>query len=76
MITPAQVTASLLQACYLAVIKPISGCVRIAYSDLIVTSLLIPVPPMSHKAFVQEQVGFQVFKENNVLKYQKLKQRL
>ena len=36
----AQVAASLLQVCYLAVIKPISGCVRIACSDLMITSLL------------------------------------
>ena len=35
-----QVAASLLQACYLAVIKPISGCVRIACSGLMITSLL------------------------------------
>ena len=35
-----QVTASLLQACYLAVIKPISGCVHIACSGLMITSLL------------------------------------
>ena len=32
--------ASLMQACYLAVIKPISGCVRIACSGLMITSLL------------------------------------
>ena len=36
----AQVAASLLQACYLAVIKPLSGCVRIACSGLMITSLL------------------------------------
>ena len=30
----------LLQACYLAVIKPISECVRIACSGLMITSLL------------------------------------
>ena len=35
-----QVTASLLRACYLAVIKPISGCVHIACSGLMITSLL------------------------------------
>ena len=34
------VTACLLQACYLAVIKPISGCVHIACSSLMITSLL------------------------------------
>ena len=32
--------ASLLQACYLAVMKPISGCVRIACSGLRIISLL------------------------------------
>ena len=36
----AQVVASLLQACYLAVIKPISGCVHIACFGLMITSLL------------------------------------
>ena len=36
----AQVAVSLLQARYLAVIKPISGCVRIACSVLMITSLL------------------------------------
>ena len=36
----AQVEASLLQDCYLAVIKPISGCVRIACSGLMITSLM------------------------------------
>ena len=36
----AQVAASLLQACYLAVIKPISGYVHIACSGLMITSLL------------------------------------
>ena len=36
----AQVAASLLQACCLAVIKLISGCVRIACSGLMITSLL------------------------------------
>ena len=36
----AQVASSLLQACYLAVIKPISGCVRIACSGLMITGLL------------------------------------
>ena len=36
----AQVAASLLQACGFAVIKPISGCVRIACSGLMITSLL------------------------------------
>ena len=35
-----QVAASLLQACYLTVIKSISGCVRITCSDLMITSLL------------------------------------
>ena len=35
-----QVAASLLQACYFAVIKPISGCVCIACSGLMITSLL------------------------------------
>ena len=34
-----QVASSLLQACYLAVIKPISGYVRIACSGLMITSL-------------------------------------
>ena len=36
----AQVAASLLQACHLAVIKLISGCVRIACFGLMITSLL------------------------------------
>ena len=36
----AQVASRLLQACYLAVIKPISGCVRIACSGLTITGLL------------------------------------
>ena len=36
----APVAASLLQACYLAVIKPVSGCVRIACSGLMITRLL------------------------------------
>ena len=36
----AQVAASLLQACLLTVIKPISGCVRIACSGWMITSLL------------------------------------
>ena len=36
----AQIAASLLQPCCLAVIKPISGCVRIACSGLITTSLI------------------------------------
>ena len=36
----AQVVASLLQACYLAVIKPITGCAHIACSGLMITSLL------------------------------------
>ena len=36
----AQVEASLLQACCLAVMKPISGCVRIAWSGLMIASLL------------------------------------
>ena len=35
-----QVTANLLQACYLAVVKQISGCVRIACSSLMITRLL------------------------------------
>ena len=35
-----QVEASLLQGCYLAVIKSISGCVRITCSGLMTTSLL------------------------------------
>ena len=38
--TGKRVAASLLRACYLAVIKPISGCVRIAYFGLMMTSLL------------------------------------
>ena len=45
----AQVAASLLQACYLAVIKPISGCVRIACSDLMTTSLLQVVKKLAAK---------------------------
>ena len=36
----AQVAASLLQACCLVVIKPISGCVRITCFRLMITSLL------------------------------------
>ena len=36
----AQVEAIVLQACYLAVIKPISGCVRITCFGLMITSLL------------------------------------
>ena len=36
----AQIAASLLQACYIAVIKLISGCVHIACSGLVITSLL------------------------------------
>ena len=36
----AQLAASLLPACYLAVIKSISGCVRIACSGFMITSLL------------------------------------
>ena len=36
----AQVAASLLQACHLAVIKSISGCVHIACFGLMITSLL------------------------------------
>ena len=36
----AQVAASLLKACCLAIIKPISGCVHIACSGLMITSLL------------------------------------
>ena len=35
-----QVAVILLQACYTAVIKLISGCVRIAFFDLMITSLL------------------------------------
>ena len=35
-----QTAASLLQACCLVVIKPISGCVHIACSGLMITSLL------------------------------------
>ena len=35
-----QKRACLLQPCYLVVIKPISGCVPIACSDLMITSLL------------------------------------
>ena len=35
-----EVASSLLQACYLAVIKPISGCVHIACFGLVITSLL------------------------------------
>ena len=34
-----EVPASLLQACYLALIRPISGCVNIACSGLMITSL-------------------------------------
>ena len=40
MCTFTQVAASLLQACYLAVIKPISGRVRIACYGLMIISLL------------------------------------
>ena len=36
----AKVVASVLQVCYFAVIKLISGCVRIACSGLMITSLL------------------------------------
>ena len=36
----ASVAISLLQVCYLAVINPISGCVRIACSSLMMTSVL------------------------------------
>ena len=36
----AEVASHLLQACYLAVIKPISGCVRIACSGWTITGLL------------------------------------
>ena len=36
----AQVAASLLQACCLVIITPISGCIRIACSGLMITSLL------------------------------------
>ena len=36
----AQVASRLLQACYLAVINAISGCVRIACSGLTITGLL------------------------------------
>ena len=36
----AQVAEGLLQACCLAVIKPISGCVRISCFGLMITSLL------------------------------------
>ena len=35
-----QTVASLLQACCLVVIKPMSGCVRIACSGLMITNLL------------------------------------
>ena len=37
---PCKVAASLLQACYLAVIRLILGCVCIAFSGLMITSLL------------------------------------
>ena len=35
----AQIATRLLQDCCLVVIKPMSGCVRIAWSDLVITSL-------------------------------------
>ena len=49
----AQVPASLLQDCYLAVIKPISGCVRIACSNLMITSLLQVVSRLDESSFLR-----------------------
>ena len=44
--------ASLLQPCYFAVIKPISGCVCIACSDLMITSLLQVVNRLAARWFL------------------------
>ena len=49
----AQVAASLLQACYHAVIKPISGCVRIACSGLMITSLLQAVNRLAYNLIIK-----------------------
>ena len=44
---------SLRQGCCLAVLKPISGCVRIAYSGLVITSLLQVVNMLNCRFYLQ-----------------------
>ena len=62
-----QVTASLLQACYDAVVEPILGCLHIACSGLMITSLLQVVNRLDARQSFQEFLStsfFQVIAEN------------